>query len=89
MASRTAWKVFNLRVSRPEGKADAGASSNQVMAGVLKAVCLVVAKRPESAMGFPGGVAERDVEELRVQTRNMRGTIREVMVVESMDVMWT
>jgi len=89
MASRTAWKVFILRVSRPRGKAEEGVSSNQVMAGVLRAECLVVAKRLESAMGFPGGGVEREVEELRAQIWKMRGKMREVMVVESMEVMWT
>jgi len=59
------------------------------MAGVLRAECLVVAKSLESAMGFPGEGVEREVEELRAQIWKMRGKMREMMVVESMEVMWT
>jgi len=56
-----AWYVFILRVSRPEGNAEEEeeeeeeASSSQVMAGVVRAECLVVARRLESAMGLLGG----------------------------------
>ena len=55
MASRMAWYVFILRDSRPEGNAEEEASSSQVMAGVVRAECLVVARRLESAMGLLGG----------------------------------